>query len=184
MMKSVLVFLSALLCAPFAHAADTARPEMMIVRVASLPAPTPALTRNRAIRHSIPRGFMLGAQAQAHARGEGLLRGVYGPLAAKVHQIASVCRLTVISGFRPHAHVYGTHHLSDHAIGRAVDVTGDYGCIYRQLAGFEGGYSTDSSAVGHIHMSLHGHEDGRRFAHNHYTRWRYAQRHFRHYARR
>jgi hypothetical protein len=55
--------------------------------------------------------------------------------------------------------------MSLHASGRAIDIAGNPGCIYRHLAGWPGGYSTDYGRVGHVHVSLGGREDGLRFVH-------------------
>lgn len=58
--------------------------------------------------------------------------------------------------------------MSLHAQGKAVDVRGPYGCIYAQLKGWTGGYSTDAGRVRHIHISYDeagGREMGLRFAH-------------------
>lgn len=126
-------------------------------------------------------GLLLIMMISAQAAG---LHGVYPPLARKAMQMERVCGAVVISGVRPGAHVYGTHRRSLHASGHAVDMRGNPGCMYGLLRGWPGGYSTDYRSVGHLHFSLGGSEDGRRFAHNRYTHWRYAQRHYRHYARR
>jgi hypothetical protein len=58
--------------------------------------------------------------------------------------------------------------MSLHAQGKAVDVRGPYGCIYGQLKGWTGGYSTDAGRAQHVHISYDdagGREMGLRFAH-------------------
>src|SRR5215475_14138359 len=72
-----------------------------------------------------------------HRRGSGStsLSGVVAPLAEKVREIVSACGSRVISSVR-HTHVAGSRRMSLHASGRAVDVAGNPGCIYRQLAGW------------------------------------------------
>lgn len=99
---------------------------------------------------------------------EGYSAGLVGPLAAKLASIQSACPGThAISGVR-HTRIAGTRRMSLHAQGKAVDVRGPYGCIYSQLKGWSGGYSTDSGRVQHIHISYDdagGREMGLRFAH-------------------
>lgn len=97
-------------------------------------------------------------------RAEGRIAGVYGPLAMKAREIESACGSHVLSGLR-HTRVAGTHRMSLHASGHAVDMAGNPGCIYAHLRGWSGGYSTDYARVHHIHISLGGREDGIRFAH-------------------
>lgn len=117
------------------------------------------------------------------------LVGIVKPLATKVMQLASLCPGTVvISTVRPGARVRGSGRPSLHRSGKAVDIGGNYRCLYVALRGFPGGVSTDAHRVRHIHMSWDpkGREWGRRFAH-----WqpgarhrRYARHHKRqHYAR-
>ena len=93
------------------------------------------------------------------------LAGTYAPLAAKISEITSSCRTNVISTVRPGARVAGTNKISEHSNGHAVDVSGDYSCVYAHLKGWRGGYSIDPGKVGHVHISLGGREDGIRFAH-------------------
>lgn len=107
-------------------------------------------------------------------RSEGMLAGVYAPLAAKAREIEAACGSRVISG-RRHTKVAGTRRWSLHASGHAVDMAGSPGCIYAHLRGFPGGYSTDYGRVKHVHISLGGREDGLRFAHRG-GRVRYAGR--------
>ena len=108
-------------------------------------------------------------------RSEGMLAGVYGPLADKAREIEGACGSRVTSGVRRGARVAGTHRLSLHSSGHAVDMQGNPACIYAHLRGWEGGYSTDYGRVRHVHISLGGREDGRRFAHR-VGRVRYAWR--------
>lgn len=94
--------------------------------------------------------------------------GLVGPLQAKLASIQAACPGThAISGVR-HTRIAGTRRMSLHAQGKAVDVRGPYGCIYGQLKGWSGGYSTDAGRVQHIHISYDdggGREMGLRFAH-------------------
>ena len=94
--------------------------------------------------------------------------GLVSPLAAKLASIEAACPGThAISGVR-HTRIAGTRRMSLHAQGKAVDVRGPYGCIYAQLKGWSGGYSTDAGRVQHIHISYDdagGREMGLRFAH-------------------
>lgn len=93
-------------------------------------------------------------------------RGLVAPLAAKVAEIVGACGSRVISGVR-HTFIAGTHRISLHAFGEAADVAGNGACIYRELAGWPGGYSTDYDRVGHVHISFepNGREWGLRFVH-------------------
>lgn len=96
--------------------------------------------------------------------------GIVHGLADKVRSIQSACPGThVISAVR-HTRVAGTRRMSLHASGHAVDVRGPYSCIYAQLAGWPGGYSTDAHRMRHIHISLGGREDGLRFRHGGHRR--------------
>lgn len=99
---------------------------------------------------------------------EGYSAGLVGPLQAKLASIQAACPGThAISGVR-HTRIAGTRRMSLHAQGKAVDVRGPYGCIYGQLKGWSGGYSTDAGRVQHIHISYDdggGREMGLRFAH-------------------
>jgi hypothetical protein len=89
------------------------------------------------------------------------LAGVTPVLAAKTRQIVATCGSTVISA------VSARGNRSNHPIGRAVDLRGNPGCIYAQLKGWPGGYSTDYAAAQHVHISYNpgGQEWGLRFAH-------------------
>ncbi len=99
---------------------------------------------------------------------EGYSAGLVGPLQAKLASIQAACPGThAISGVR-HTRIAGTRRMSLHAQGKAVDVRGPYSCIYGQLKGWSGGYSTDAGRVQHIHISYDGgggREMGLRFAH-------------------
>jgi len=107
------------------------------------------------------------AERSSHASA-GYSAGLVGPLASKLASIQAACPGThAISGIR-HTRIAGTRRMSLHAQGKAVDVRGPYGCIYAQLKGWSGGYSTDSGRVQHIHISYDdagGREMGLRFAH-------------------
>ncbi|MBX9830135.1 MAG: hypothetical protein K2Y27_34715 [Xanthobacteraceae bacterium] len=89
------------------------------------------------------------------------LAGVTPVLAAKARQIAASCGSSIISG------VSRRGGRSNHPIGRAVDMRGNPSCIYAQLKGWPGGYSTDYRSAGHVHISYNpgGQEWGLRFAH-------------------
>lgn len=99
---------------------------------------------------------------------QGYSSGLVGPLQAKLASIQAACPGThAISGVR-HTRIAGSRRMSLHAQGKAVDVRGPYGCIYGQLRGWSGGYSTDAGRVQHIHISYDdggGREMGLRFAH-------------------
>lgn len=99
---------------------------------------------------------------------QGYSSGLVGPLQAKLASIQAACPGThAISGVR-HTRIAGSRRMSLHAQGKAVDVRGPYGCIYSQLKGWSGGYSTDAGRVQHIHISYDdggGREMGLRFAH-------------------
>lgn len=122
------------------------------------------------------RAFISQPQAALHRSGIGarprnralirahMLAGVDATLAAKAREIIEACGSRVTSGVR-RTYVAGSGRLSLHASGRAVDMQGNPSCIYRHLAGWPGGYSTDYGRVRHVHFSLNGREDGLRFAH-------------------
>jgi hypothetical protein len=90
------------------------------------------------------------------------LAGVTPVLVAKTREIMSSCGSIVVSA------VARRPNRSNHPIGRAVDLVGNPTCIYAHLKGWPGGYSTDYSAVRHVHISYNpgGQEWGVRFAHN------------------
>jgi hypothetical protein len=110
------------------------------------------------------------------------LAGVVPQLASKVVEIIGTCGSQVISAVR-HTFIAGTRHISQHANGTAVDVTGNPSCIYSMLHDWPGGYSVDYAAVRHVHISLGGPERGLRFVHGGY-RHRYAHNHHHRYASR
>lgn len=118
-----------------------------------------------------------GFVARPRHPGRGMLSGVSAPLRALAGRLSRECGAVVISG-RRHTRVAGSGRLSLHATGRAIDVRGDYRCIYARLRGWPGGVSTDAGAVRHVHISLGGREDGLRFAHHRSTRLA-ARRHHR-----
>lgn len=93
------------------------------------------------------------------------LNGVHHELRSKVESILQACPGSkVISAIR-HTRIRGTRHISLHASGRAVDMTGNAGCLYTQLKDWPGGYSTDYARMKHVHISIGGPEHGLRFAH-------------------
>lgn len=111
-------------------------------------------------------------------RSESMLAGVYAPLADKAREIEASCGSRGISGVRRGARVAGTRRMSLHAVGRAVDISGNPRCAYALLRDWPGGVSVDYGRVGHIHFSLDpsgGREMHSRFAHRG-GRVRYARR--------
>lgn len=116
--------------------------------------------------------------------------GLVAPLAAKLSSIQAACPGTVaVSGVR-HTYIAGTKRISLHASGKAVDVQGPYGCIYAQLRGWSGGYTTDARRMRHIHISYDaqgGREMGQAFRHGggrKYARHKAGHRHARHHRHR
>ena len=106
------------------------------------------------------------------------LPGVRPELLAKAYEITATCGSRVISGYR-HSRVAGTHRLSLHASGKAIDMAGNPACIYALLRGWPGGVSIDYARVRHVHFSYDpegGREMGARFAHYGSHR-HYARRH-------
>ena len=103
-------------------------------------------------------------EARRAYKGVGL-NGIVAPLAAKAQEIMSACGSYVASGVRIGSRVRGSGRLSLHHSGQAVDMVGNPSCIYAQLANWPGGYSTDYSAVRHVHISYGGSEHGLRFRH-------------------
>ncbi|MBX9840376.1 MAG: hypothetical protein K2Z80_01060 [Xanthobacteraceae bacterium] len=102
------------------------------------------------------------AKGRPAARSDSVsLAGVTPVLAAKARAIAAACGSSVISA------VSSRGNRSNHPIGRAVDMRGNPSCIYAQLKGWPGGYSTDYRSAGHVHISYNpgGQEWGVRFAH-------------------
>lgn len=94
-------------------------------------------------------------------------RGLVAPLKDKAEAILAACPGSYIMSAVRHTRVRGSGRLSLHASGRAVDMAGNPACIYRELAGWPGGVSTDYSRVRHVHFSYSpgGSEWGLRFAH-------------------
>lgn len=142
---------------------------------------TPRLSRRqqRALERAqrVERSPRVAVERASHAS-ERYAAGLVGPLQAKLASIQAACPGThAISGVR-HTRIAGTRRMSLHAQGKAVDVRGPYGCIYAQLKGWSGGYSTDAGRVKHIHISYDaggGREMGLRFAHGGGRRsWREA----------
>lgn len=92
---------------------------------------------------------------------------IAGPVEASgiVAMLQSQCGAKVISGFRPGARTpFGVQ--SCHATNQAVDMTGNYACMYRLLAKYhKGGYTLDSGRCRHIHISWCRMEYGMRFNH-------------------
>jgi hypothetical protein len=117
------------------------------------------------VRHHHHYRYAAYAHESHHASGTGVLSAVIPALAAKAAEITSACGSHIISGFRPHAVVAGTNRTSLHASGHAVDIQGNPSCIFSHLKNFSGGYSIDYNAVHHVHISLGGREDGKRFVH-------------------
>jgi hypothetical protein len=94
---------------------------------------------------------------------------VPGALLAKVNELKAACGAKVVSAHRAGART-PSGHVSNHAIGRAVDLQGNPGCMYARLKNWPGGVSTDYwTAPGgpHVHISYNpgGMEWGLRFAH-------------------
>lgn len=80
-----------------------------------------------------------------------------------VAQLKAQCGAKVISGYRA-TRIYGGS-LSCHAMNQAVDMKGNYACMYRVLRSWPGGYSTDAGRCKHIHISSCRREWGLRFRH-------------------
>jgi hypothetical protein len=133
-------------------------------------APRMSRRERRAMKRA-QRGFEPAPRAsieRAPRASVGYSAGLVGPLQAKLASIQAACPGTqAISGVR-HTRIAGTRRMSLHAQGKAVDVRGPYSCIYAQLKGWSGGYSTDAGRMQHIHISYDaggGREMGLRFAH-------------------
>lgn len=105
--------------------------------------------------------------------------GLVAPLASKLASIQAACPGTVaVSGVR-HTKIAGTNRWSLHVQGKAVDVQGPYRCIYVQLRGWPGGYSTDAARMRHIHISYDaegGREMGLAFRHGRHRKFARHQR--------
>lgn len=114
------------------------------------------------------RGYVASRNSVAPAIPDMPTAGLVAPLAAKLASIEAACPGTHAISTVRHTRIAGTRRMSLHAQGKAVDVRGPYGCIYGQLQGWQGGYSTDAGRVQHIHISYDdagGREMGLRFAH-------------------
>lgn len=109
------------------------------------------------------------------------LAGIVAPqLVSKAQEIVRDCGSEIVSARA------GRANRSNHPIGRAVDISGNPGCIYAHLHGWPGGYSIDyATAPGghHVHISYNpgGQEWGVRFAHRH--GWARGTRYARHHRR-
>ena len=97
-----------------------------------------------------------GIEARYRARGYKQKRSS-GSLAGIVAKLRSQCGARVSSGYRPGAGCHG--------LNQAVDMTGNYACMYRVLRSWPGGYSTDAGRCRHIHISSCSREWGLRFRH-------------------
>lgn len=84
-------------------------------------------------------------------------------LAEIVSRLRVECGARVISGYRNTMTPFGVK--SCHASGQAVDMVGNYGCMYRILRNWPGGYTTDAARCKHIHISSCQREWGLRFQH-------------------
>ena len=97
------------------------------------------------------------------------LGSIPGPLLAKVQELKAACGAVVVSAHRAGART-PSGHVSNHALGKAVDLRGNARCMYARLKGWRGGMSTDyHGAPGgpHIHLSYNpgGMEWGLKFSH-------------------
>ena len=82
------------------------------------------------------------------------LSGVHHVLANKVRAIQAACPGTrIVSTIRNTLIAGSGGSVSKHASGRAVDVSGDYRCIYAQLRDWPS-YSTDGPRCRHVHISV------------------------------
>ena len=104
---------------------------------------------------------MIAVFASSAAQANTSLKGVTPVLVEKVLEIQKACGSKVVSTIdrRPNK--------SNHPKGKAVDMVGNPSCIYAQLKGWKGGYSTDYGRVKHVHISYNpgGQEWGLKFAH-------------------
>lgn len=90
----------------------------------------------------------------ARLRASVSLDGVVYSLANKVRSIQAACPGTkIISTIRHTLIAGGGGAVSKHASGRAVDVAGNYSCIYSQLHDWPS-YSTDGPRCRHVHISI------------------------------
>lgn len=96
----------------------------------------------------------------------GSASGYSGPasLGGIVSQLQSKCGAKVISSLRPGSKTpFGV--ASCHSTGQAVDMTGNYACMFSVLRSWPGGYTTDPGRCKHIHISSCKMEWGMRFKH-------------------
>jgi hypothetical protein len=124
--------------------------------------------RHHRARHARVRHGRHHATRAAHGHSTSLA-GVAPRLATKITSIVGACGSQIVSTVR-HTFVAGTHRLSQHANGTAVDITRNPSCIYSMLHGWPGGYSTDYGRVHHVHISIGGREEGLRFVHGGHRR--------------
>jgi hypothetical protein len=118
-------------------------------------------------KHALYLDYRTARLGSKHRTGRSVsLSGITPVLAAKAREIVADCGSLVIST------ISARGNRSNHPTGRAVDLRGNPGCIYAHLKGWPGGYSTDYSAVAHVHISYNpgGQEWGLRFAHNNHGR--------------
>jgi hypothetical protein len=81
-----------------------------------------------------------------------------------VSTLQARCGAKVISALRPGSKTpFGV--ASCHSTGQAVDMTGNYACMYSVLRSWPGGYTLDSGRCRHIHISSCKMEWGMRFNH-------------------
>lgn len=106
--------------------------------------------------HFKKRRYARRANASGYSGGASL-GGIVSTLQAR-------CGAKVISATRPGARTpFGN--MSCHATGQAVDMTGNYACMYSVLKSWPGGYTLDSGRCRHIHISSCKMEWGMRFNH-------------------
>jgi hypothetical protein len=123
------------------------------------------------VRHSVAKNG-LNSDLVAQRPEQPNIAAIVAPLAAKVSEIQATCGSKVVSGLR-HTYIAGTHRMSLHASGKAVDMSGNPSCIYAHLTGWQGGYSTDYRRMRHVHLSYDpdGHREwGLRFIHGRHRR--------------
>lgn len=102
----------------------------------------------------VSQGEAYRGRYHARARASVSLNGVVAPLAAKVRAIQTACSGTkIISTIRHTFIAGGGGAISKHASGRAVDVSGNYRCIYAHLRDWPS-YSTDGPRCRHVHISV------------------------------
>lgn len=102
------------------------------------------------------------AKRAKRASGEGYSGGA--SLGGIVSTLQAKCGAKVISSHRAGSRTPGGQQ-SCHATGQAVDMTGNYACMYSVLRSWPGGYTTDAGRCKHIHISSCKMEYGMRFNH-------------------